>query len=243
MLTKKEEKTKRLYEKLAQRAQDTSCLQHEREAAEESTRQSDDAEGVSELQSRSSSSARVCRRGAGGARRAFLRRGATVARGRCAAEARVDGAAAAIGGSAGLACCARSAGRHGGGDGRRVGPDGALSTARMVLLAGGSAGVVTVAALHTLVAPLLADEEGHGLGVLGHIGREPVAAHAGVGQGIRVACVVVCGESVGGCLQADQLGVVLDGRCGCKRHLNSKAYRTLCDLVVTPDLSGGERNA
>jgi hypothetical protein len=113
----------------------------------------------------------------------------------------------------------------------------------VVLLAGGSAGVVAVAALHTLVAPFLADEEGHGLGVLSHIGRESVAAHAGVIQGIGVACVVVCGEGVRGCLQADQLGVVLEGRCGCKKQLNSEAYRTLCDLVVTPDLSGGERNA
>jgi hypothetical protein len=113
----------------------------------------------------------------------------------------------------------------------------------VVLLAGGSAGVVTVAALHALVAPFLADEEGHSLGVLGHVGRKSVAAHAGVAQGVRVACVVVCGESVGGCLQADQLGIVLEGRCGCKRHLNSEAYRTLCDLVVAPDFSGGERNA
>jgi hypothetical protein len=113
----------------------------------------------------------------------------------------------------------------------------------VVLLAGGSAGVVTVAALHTLVAPLLADEEGHGLGVLGHVGRESVAAHAGVAQGVRVACVVVRGESVGGCLQADQLVVVLVGRRGCERHLNGEAYWALCDLVVAPDFSGGERNA
>jgi hypothetical protein len=113
----------------------------------------------------------------------------------------------------------------------------------VVLLAGGSAGVVTVAALHTLVAPLLADEEGHSLGVLSHIGRESVAAHAGVAQGVRVACVVVRGESVGGCLQADQLVVVLVGRRGCERHLNGEAYWALCDLVVAPDFSGGERNA
>jgi hypothetical protein len=113
----------------------------------------------------------------------------------------------------------------------------------VVLLAGGSAGVVTVAALHTLVAPLLADEEGHSLGVLGHVGRESVAAHAGVAQGVRVACVVVRGESVGGCLQADQLVVVLVGRRGCERHLNGVAYWALCDLVVAPDFSGGERNA
>lgn len=112
--------------------EETSRLQDEREAAEESASQSEEAKGVSKLQSRCSSCARIrCR----GTCRALFRR-AAVASGRCtAAEAGVDGAAAAVGSSASLTCSARAAGGHGAGDGRRVGPDGVLSTTRVVLSA------------------------------------------------------------------------------------------------------------
>ena len=52
-----EEKTKKDYTRIeAGGVKDTSRLQDERKAAEESTRQSEDAEGLSELHSNSSSS-------------------------------------------------------------------------------------------------------------------------------------------------------------------------------------------
>lgn len=69
-IKKKEERTKRLYEKQANGVEDTCRLQHHREAAEEGACKSDDAKGLSELQGRCSSCARVRCRGAG---RALLR--------------------------------------------------------------------------------------------------------------------------------------------------------------------------
>lgn len=128
-----QEKTKKDYTRIeAEGVKETSRLQDEREAAEESTRQSEDAKGLSEFHGSDSSCAaisglRACR--------ALLRR-AAAASGRCTTEARVDGAAAAVGGSASLTCGARAAGGHGAGDGRRVGPDGILSTTGVVLSAG-----------------------------------------------------------------------------------------------------------
>ena len=186
-------------------------LQHQCEAAEEGARQSEDAEGLSELQCCCSSCAGVCGvakvvgAAAGRVAAGALFRRVAVAGGRCAAEARVHGASARVGGGAGVAGGAAGARGHGAADGGGVGLDGILGTARVVLSAGGRAGVVAVAAGHALVAPLLADEEGHCLGVLGHIGPEAVAALAGELKGFRVAGVVVCCEGLGRRLQADQL--------------------------------------
>ena len=191
-------------------------LQDQREAAEESTRQSEDAKAVSEFQCRCSSCAGVRGLGVrvvGTAAGAFFRRVA-VAGGGCAAETRVDGAAARVGGRAGLAGSAGAAGAggHGAADGGRVGLDGVLGSARVVLSAGGRAGVVAGAAGHALVAPLLADEEGQCLGVLGDVGAEAVAALAGVVKSVGIAGVVVCCGGLGRRLQADQLGGrVLEG--------------------------------
>lgn len=76
----------------------------------------------------------------------------------------------------------------------------------MLLAAVGGAGVVAAARRHALVAPFLADEEGEGLRVLGHVGAEAVAAFAVVGQIGGVAVVRVGGGGFGGGLQADELG-------------------------------------
>jgi hypothetical protein len=76
----------------------------------------------------------------------------------------------------------------------------------VVLSAGGSASVVASAAVgHALVAPLLAGEVWQGLGVLCHVGRKTVAAHARESQGRLIACVFVDVCGFGGGLQADQL--------------------------------------
>lgn len=163
---------------------------------------------MSELQCGGSSCAgRIRGVGVVRAARAFFCR-AAVAGGGCTAEARVDGASARVGGGTGLTgstgtACTRG---HGAADGGRVGLDGILGTARVVLSAGRRAGVVAVAGGHALVAPLLADEEGQCLGVLGDVGPEAVAALAGVVKGVGVASVVVCGGGLGRWLQADQLG-------------------------------------
>lgn len=138
------------------------------------------------------------------AARGLFRRAAVVS-GRCAAEARVDGASARVGGGLGIAGGAAGAGGHGAADGGGVGPDGVLGTARVVLSAGGGTCVVAVAPGHALVAPLLADEEGHCLGVLGDVGTKAVTALAGEGKGVGVAGVVICCEGLGRRLQADEL--------------------------------------
>jgi hypothetical protein len=187
-------------------------LQHQREAAEESARQSEHAKGLSKRQCRCSCCAGIrgvaevvggaaLRAAAGG----LFRRAAVPGGGCAAAEAGVDGAAARVGGGAGLAGSAAGARGHGAADGGGVGLDGVLGTAGVVLSAGRRAGVVAVAAGHALVAPLLADEEGHCLGVLGDVRAEAVAALAGEAKGVGVAGVVVCCECLGRRLQADQL--------------------------------------
>lgn len=82
-------------------------------------------------------------------------------------------------------------GRRGGGRRRARGgvtQVGRLSTTGVVGTAAVGAGVVTVAVVHTLVAPLLADEEGESLRVLGDVGRDAVFANARVGQGVLRAC-------------------------------------------------------
>lgn len=61
-------------------------------------------------------------------------------------------------------------------------------TARVLLDAGGLAGVDVVAALDALLAPFDADVEGDGQAVLGHVGGETVAADA-----------VVCERFLGVC--------------------------------------------
>lgn len=64
MLTKKEERDQKLYEKFKRRG-NISRLEHEGEAAKESTGQGEDAKGVSELQRCSSCAGiRRCSRGA-----------------------------------------------------------------------------------------------------------------------------------------------------------------------------------
>ena len=130
MLIKKRRR-KIIRESKGEGLKDTSRLQDEREAAEEGTRQSEEAESLSHVQRRCSSNSRVC---GSRARRALLRR-AAVASGRRTTEARVDGAAAAVGGSASLLSGAGAAGGHGAADGRRVGSDGILSTTGVVLSA------------------------------------------------------------------------------------------------------------
>jgi hypothetical protein len=74
------------------------------------------------------------------------------------------------------------------------------------------AGVGTVAGCDALVAPFLADEEGQCLRVLRDVGRDTVIADAAVGQGIRIAFVVLSGHGGdAGLLEADEgaLGLVL----------------------------------
>ena len=58
------------------------------------------------------------------------------------------------------------------------------------------AGVVAVAVVDTVTAPLLADVEGECLRVLGDVGRDAVLADARVGQGLGVAVVVASGQGV-----------------------------------------------
>lgn len=52
------------------------------------------------------------------------------------------------------------------------------------------AGVVTVAVINAVVAPLLADEEGEGLRILGDVGNDAVLAHTLVGQVIGIAGIL-----------------------------------------------------
>lgn len=213
MLIKKRRR-KIIRESKGEGLKDTSRLQDEREAAEEGTRQSEEAESLSHVQRRCSSNSRVC---GSRARRALLRR-AAVASGRRTTEARVDGAAAAVGGSASLLSGAGAAGGHGAADSRRVGSDGILSTTGVVLSAVRGASIVSIAASgDALVAPLLADEVRQGLGVLGHIGRKTVTAYTRVAQGFLFACVIDDVGSLGRWLQADQ--------------------GALRDLAVTPELT------
>lgn len=102
------------------------------------------------------------------------------------------GSSAAKASSGGTAACGRSVaggrGRRHGGAQCGVALVGILSTAGVVIAALGAAGAIAVAVVHTLVAPLLTDEEGECLRVLGDVGRDAVVAHAGVGQ----CCLVVC---------------------------------------------------
>lgn len=80
----------------------------------------------------------------------------------------------------------------GGGHGSRqrsVAPVGFLSTARVVLTAGTLARSIAVAVIGAVGSPLLADEEGQGLGVLGDVGRDAVITDAFIGQVVRVAVI------------------------------------------------------
>ena len=73
------------------------------------------------------------------------------------------------------------------------------------MLCAAVAGAVAVGAAvgDALVAPLLTDVEGEGLGVLGDVGAEAVTADAGEGELVRVAVVAEGGGGVGG-LEADE---------------------------------------
>jgi len=129
---------------------------------------------------------------------------ATVARGRRAAEASVD-RSLAVGRGARLAA-RRARGAHRAGEGARVLALGVLGAARVLGAAVGGAGGVGAAVGGALVAPLLADVEGHGLGVLGDVGRVAVGADAAVGQGGGVAGVAIRCGAVGFGLEADAGG-------------------------------------
>lgn len=97
-----------------------------------------------------------------------------------------------------------SGGGHGGRQ-RRVALVGFLSTARVVLSAGALAGSVVAAVADAVCSPLLADEVGQGLGVLGDVGRGTVVADAAVGQVVRVAVIFLGGHGVDtGLLEADE---------------------------------------
>lgn len=111
-------------------------------------------------------------------------------------------------------------------DGARsvVTQEGRLSTAGVVGTAAVLAGVVAVASGHTLVAPLLADEEGESLRVLCDVGRDAIVANAGVGQLVRVAFVVL-------------------GSRGCDTGLLEADERALSLVLVTPVLPVGRRHA
>jgi hypothetical protein len=122
-----------------------------------------------------------------------------------------------LGGGAGL--------RHGGAGEGGVSAEGLLGTARVVgtvdcqsdmfersswndyvdVPASRLAGVVAVAVVNAVVAPLRADEVGQSLRVLCNVGRDAVFADTGVGQGISVAVVLGGGHRVNvGLLEADE---------------------------------------
>lgn len=79
-------------------------------------------------------------------------------------------------------------GGHGGGE-RSVTTVGLLGTAWVVLTAGALAGRVVAAVFNAVVSPLLADEEGQGLGVFGNVWGDTVIANAVVGQGVGIAVI------------------------------------------------------
>lgn len=188
------------------------CLQRKSEAAEEDAGQGHNAESVFKLHGRRSSDTSTFRRGRG----ALLSR-AVITSSRGAGEATAGGGLAGVSGGSSVGGGARGAGGLGAAAGGGVGLDGVLCTARVVLSAVGGALVVAgTAVVDTLVAPLLADEEGECLGVLGDVGVETVGAFAVIGEVVGVAAVGVCGGGLGGRLQADELwkGLV-SVRCRC----------------------------
>lgn len=66
---------------------------------------------------------------------------------------------------------------------------GAVKYFEASLPAGALAGSIAATVVDAVVSPLLADEVGKGLGVLGDVGRDAVVADAVVGQIVRVAVV------------------------------------------------------
>lgn len=107
---------------------------------------------------------------------------------------------------------------------RSVAQEGRLSATRVVGTAAVLAGSVAVAVGDTLVAPLLADEEGQRLGVLGDVGGDAVIADTAVAQRIGIAVVDLSG---------------LGGDAG----LLKANERALSNVLVTPELSVGRGDA
>jgi len=105
----------------------------------------------------------------------------------------------------------------------------------VLLAAGGRASVVRSAVAHALISPLLTDEEGQGLGVLGDVGRGAVAADALEGQGVWIASVLLGNGGIGGELEADELGGYVSGRSLCLMTEECRwAYRAYCGLALAP---------
>lgn len=162
-------------------------LEQDGEATEETAHQSQKAEGLTSLKSRSTAgTGRAC---GGSLLSTAISTVATSRRSCSATEASVDRLATANGSTRRRARGRRA--HHGARERRGILPLRALRTARVLLTAVGRASVILSAVAHALVAPLLTDEERQCLGVHGDVGRGTVAADALVGEGVRVAGVLL----------------------------------------------------
>lgn len=93
----------------------------------------------------------------------------------------------------------------------------------MVLTAGALAGRVIAAVVNAVVSPLLANEEGQGLGVFGDVWGDTVVANTVVGQVVGIAVICLCAHGVDArLLEADE--------------------RALCRVLRAPVISGGLGN-
>lgn len=114
----------------------------------------------------------------------------------------------------------------GGGHGsweRSVTAVGLLGTTWVVLAAVALAGRIIAAVGNTVVSPLLADEEGQGLGVLGNVWRDTIVADAVVGQVVGIAVICLCSH-------------------GGDARLLETDERALCRVLRAPVISGGLGN-
>lgn len=173
-------------------------LQQHGKATEKATHQSQQAKGLTSLESSSTASTR---RASGGS--LLSTTVAATSRSRSAAEASVDRLTTADRSASRRA--RRGCAHHGARQGRGVLSRRALSTTRVVLTAVGCASVVVSAVAHALVSPLLTDEVGQRLGVFGDVWDGAVAADALVGQSVGITGVLLGDGGVGGGLEADEL--------------------------------------
>lgn len=131
---------------------------------------------------------------------------------------------------------------HGGGQ-RAVATVRVLSTARVILATGALAGRIVAAVGDAVVSPLLADEEGQGLRVLGDVGRQAVVADALVGEVVSVAAVFLGGHGVdAGLLQTDEraLGSVLGAPVIPSRLVDGIGVDGVWVVVLGGGLGSGE---